>query len=100
MRNELSLENATLVGLRWEYSLDYKKATIEFILYICTHTHTHTYICICMYIQIVGHKESYHSSRNSLMRTEKKVSFMVAENKNRKGISYKVVCVRNMHKYA
>ena len=53
-----------------------------------------------MYIQIVGHKKSYHSSRNSPMCTEKKVSFMVAENKNRKGISYKVICVRNTHKYA
>lgn len=53
-----------------------------------------------MYIQIVGHKESYHSSRNSPTCTEKKVSFMVAENKNPKGISYKVIYVRNMHKYA
>ena len=53
-----------------------------------------------MYIQIVGHKKSYHSSRNSPMCTEKKVSFKVAENKNRKGISYKVICVRNTHKYA
>lgn len=47
-----------LVGLRWGYSLDYKKAIIEFSLYICTHTHIriHIHIHICIYIQIVGHK--------------------------------------------
>lgn len=34
------------------------------------------------------------------MCTEKKVSFMVAENKNQKGISYKVIYVGNMYKCA